>query len=129
VTWKVPEQFRKPNAGPGYVSRLGDPFGVFECKSPLKNPIAWNLMILATGGLGWFHVSVHAWLQVGKRFRQRTPLWEEMCFVKGLFWDDEDVVMQLHPRRSEYVNLHAHTLHLWQPQHQEIPTPPKILVG
>lgn len=52
-----------------------------------------------------------------------------MCQVKDVCWDDEDVVMQLHPRRSQYVNMHPHTLHLWRPLEASIPEPPSILVG
>jgi hypothetical protein len=37
-----------------------------------------------------------------------------MCFVKGLFWDDEDVAIQFHPAKSEYVNFHPFALHLWR---------------
>jgi hypothetical protein len=59
----------------------------------------------------------------------RTPTWREMSYVKDLCWDGEDVVMQLHPKRSEYVNNHPHVLHLWRPVDAEIPTPPSIFVG
>jgi hypothetical protein len=52
-----------------------------------------------------------------------------MCYVKRLCWDAEDVVMQLHPRESEYVNQHPHTLHLWRPIDAVIPEPPSIFVG
>lgn len=84
-----------------------------------------QLYIIASDGMGWEHVSVHAY--EGKK--TRTPTWDEMCHVKNLFWDAEDVVMQLHPRRSEYVNNHQHVLHLWRPTEQAIPEPPSILVG
>jgi hypothetical protein len=52
-----------------------------------------------------------------------------MNYVKRICWDGEDVVMQLHPRESEYVNCHPHVLHLWRHRTREIPTPPSILVG
>ncbi|WP_439375489.1 DUF7694 domain-containing protein [Bradyrhizobium sp. DASA03120] len=52
-----------------------------------------------------------------------------MCFVKDLFWHEEECVMQLHPPRSEYVNNNRYCLHLWRPTCQEIPTPPSGLVG
>jgi len=52
-----------------------------------------------------------------------------MCFIKDLFWDGEDVVIQHHPKKSEYVNRHDNCLHLWRPVAVEIPTPPKELVG
>ncbi|HEX3577551.1 MAG TPA: hypothetical protein VHY33_03220, partial [Thermoanaerobaculia bacterium] len=61
--------------------------------------------------------------------QMRTPTWREMVSVKNECWDDEDVVMQLHPKKSEYVNCHPYVLHLWRPRHAVIPTPPSILVG
>lgn len=51
-----------------------------------------------------------------------------MCYIKSLFWDDEEVVIQYHPKKSEYVNLHPYCLHLWKPIGIEIPTPPKEMV-
>jgi len=75
----------------------------------------------------WEHVSVHARRDHGQQLR--TPTWKEMVFVKDLCWDGEDVVMQLHPRRSEYVNNHPHVLHLWRPLQAVIPEPPSVLVG
>ncbi len=96
----------------------------------------WRLAIICSDGrhgdvvgelAEWEHVSVHAYRNKGQP--QRTPTWKEMSYVKGLFWDDETVVMQLHPRRSEYVNNHPHVLHLWRPKTTPIPTPPAILVG
>ena len=69
----------------------------------------------------WEHVSVSC--------ENRTPNWAEMNFVKDLFWHDDEVVMQLHPAKTEYVNCHPHTLHLWRPMIAKIPTPPSILVG
>ncbi|MDP9039797.1 MAG: hypothetical protein M3O02_11090 [Acidobacteriota bacterium] len=52
-----------------------------------------------------------------------------MCFVKALFWDDEETVMQLHPPKSEWINNHEYCLHLWRPLNQPIPRPPGIAVG
>lgn len=73
----------------------------------------------------WEHVSVHVF--DGKR--TVTPRWDEMCFVKDLFWDEEDVVVQFHPKKSEYINNHPNTLHLWRIIDKEFPTPPKEAVG
>jgi hypothetical protein len=70
---------------------------------------------------GWEHVSVSA--------KKRTPTWEEMCFVKDAFWSEEEIVFQLHPKRSEYVNNHPNVLHLWRNVGQDPPLPPSILVG
>lgn len=80
-----------------------------------------ELTIVASAGMDWEHVSVSC--------RNRCPNWQEMCFVKNLFWDEEEVVMQLHPAKSNYVNMHPNCLHLWKPQKKEIPLPPSIMVG
>lgn len=83
------------------------------------------LHVIASDGEGWEHVSVHA----EENSKKRVPTWAEMCQIKDMFWDDSDVVMQLHPARSEYVNNHRHVLHLWRPIGAEIPLPPIHLVG
>lgn len=69
----------------------------------------------------WEHVSVS--------LPNRCPTWDEMCFIKDMFFEPEEAVMQLHPRQSEYVNCHPHTLHLWRPVDVAIPEPPAIYVG
>lgn len=92
--------------------------GVFIVGSPIGNR---QLRVISSDGMGWEHVSVS--------LPRSAPTWEEMCFVKGLWWDEEDVVMQLHPRESEYVNHHQHCLHLWRPTILVIPEPPTYMVG
>jgi len=73
----------------------------------------------------WQHVSVTV------EGETHPPKWGLMCWVKDLFWEDEDVVMQLHPRKSEYVNVHKACLHLWMPlpPNPPIPEPLAIMVG
>jgi hypothetical protein len=73
--------------------------------------------------------SEYSWEHVSVSGQKRTPNWQEMCFVKDLFWGDEECVMQLHPPKSQYVNLHPHCLHLWKPMRVHIPVPKSILVG
>jgi hypothetical protein len=123
VTFHVPNE-RRVRRGTGASSEADGNNGWFVMDSPKQR--GRRLLIVASDGLGWEHVSVHA--SEGPD-RSMTPTWAEMCFVKDVFWDDEDVVMQLHPRKSEYVNFHAHTLHLWRPTDQTIPTPHHLLVG
>lgn len=67
-----------------------------------------GLTIIVSDGGGWDHVSVSHFA--------RCPLWEEMCVVKDLFFKDDEVVMQLHPAKANYVNNHPKCLHLWRPQ-------------
>jgi len=76
--------------------------------------------------MGWQHVSVTV------EFDKRTPRWEVMCFVRDLFWDDGDWVIQFHPPKKEYVNFHPCCLHLWGyigDGEFKQPTPDSILVG
>jgi hypothetical protein len=101
-------------------------FGAFECQGPCGRA----LTILATDGLddsvpgafGWEHVSVSV-------KGHRPPNWQEMCWVKEQFWDDEETVLQFHPKKSEYVNCHPNCLHLWRNVGLDHPLPAAILVG
>ena len=79
------------------------------------------LNIQASDGFGWEHVSVSL-------NKNRCPTWEEMNYVKDLFWDNEDCVIQYHPPKSNYVNNHNWCLHLWRPIGKQIPVPNIILV-
>jgi hypothetical protein len=99
------------------------------------------LMVIATDGAGapqddptmqWEHVSVHVKFDTGKKIKERTPSWDEMCLIKELFFDPEERVMQFHPPVTEYVNNHLHVLHLWKMMPgvtHSMPWPNPLLVG
>lgn len=70
---------------------------------------------------GWEHVSVSR--------ADRAPTWEEMCAIKDLFWDENEVVVQYHPAKKDYINHHPHCLHLWRSMRKSLPMPPTILIG
>lgn len=74
----------------------------------------------------WEHVSIRA---RGLDGTDRLCTWGEMCWAKGMFWSDEECVVQFHPPASEYVNNHRFVLHLWKPVEVAMPMPPSILVG
>lgn len=76
--------------------------------------------IIASDGGGWDHVSISS--------KHKVPSWATMCQVKDLFFHEEEIVMQLHPKKSDYVNIDKNCLHLWRPQQVDIPTPPKSFV-
>lgn len=65
---------------------------------------------------GWEHVSVS--------YKNRVPTWDEMCKVKDMFWKDNECVVQYHPPKSEYVNVHPYCLHLWKKSDGEFERPP-----
>jgi len=114
------ERGRIDSAGP-WSSRRGDLFGAFSVFCPPSR--AWLKIIASQGDdeIPWEHVSVS--------LRDRVPTWDEMCWVKDQFFDDEETVVQFHPPRSEYVNCHPFCLHLWRPMRDVIPRPPPIAVG
>lgn len=63
---------------------------------------------------GWEHVSVSP-------FDHNTmPSWEDMCRIKDIFWEDEEIAIQFHPKKSQYVNLMENCLHLWRPKDPEL---------
>ena len=98
--------------------------GAFYIQSPEPG---WMLACIVSDDLGWEHVSVHAFRFANKQ--QRVPSWREMCYIKDIFWDGEDTVVQYHPRKSEYVNNHYYTLHLWRNTKVRFPEPNSLLVG
>lgn len=117
--FQVPEKYRITKGFQGSDSSYGNN-GAFKIDRGRT-----QFFIIASDGEGWEHVSVHC-ISDGK---ERTPTWSEMCFIKSIFWDEWDCTIQFHPAKSEYVNMHKHTLHLWRPINATIPTPNKILVG
>lgn len=119
--WLAVESYRiQP---PGRESNYGDPFGVFMVPFARTGV---TLAVIASDGdyeaaglpreYAWEHVSVS--------LKNRCPNWPEMDFIKGLFWRDDETVMQLHVPRSEHINVHNNCLHLWRPIIADIPRPP-----
>jgi len=84
-----------------------------------------SFRVVASTGGGWDHVSVSP----GNPNRKKCPTWDEMCAIKDMFFEKEEVAVQYHPAESEYVNNHPYCLHLWRPNYGvHMPTPPKIFV-
>jgi len=112
---KAPEKHRVQTGILGSDKSYGNN-GMFLI--PFEN---FYLKIIVSDGEGWEHVSVS--------LKNRTPNWKEMCFVKDLFWGEDECVVQFHPPKSEYINNHPNCLHLWKPIGKNIETPPSIMVG
>lgn len=112
-----------------FGSRYGDRFGAFMMLCPATGGF---LKVIAAcgdtedgsngfpGGSRWDHVSVS--------LKERTPTWEEMAWVKSLFFEDEECAIEYHPPKSKYVNVTATVLHIWRPLDAEIPMPPMVCV-
>ena len=57
--------------------------------------------------MGWEHLSVS--------MPSKTPSWDQMCVMKDIFFEEEEECFEYHPKKSEYVNIHPHCLHIWRP--------------
>ena len=120
--FKAPERYRITEGPRASHSGYGNN-GAFLIKS-LKRGRA--IFCICSDGMGWEHVSISIRL-VGKG-KTDIPTWNEMCYVKDMFWDEEDCVVQFHPPKSQYINTHPHVLHLWRSTEYTFPAPDKILV-
>ena len=79
--------------------------------------------VIWSNGGGWDHVSIAPYK------RHYTPTWDDMCRLKDMFFREDEVVVQYHPAKTEYVNNVANCLHLWRPQVEALPVPPSFMVG
>ena len=79
-----------------------------------------KLLIIVSDGLGWDHVSISKQM----KNKCKLPSWEIMCYIKDLFFNPNETVVQFHPKKSEYVNINPNVLHLWKNQSYEYQLPP-----
>ena len=120
MTFFVPESWRVVSGRLATSSRDGNN-GAFAIPAKIPGRELW---VIASDGEGWEHVSVSI---VGRR--TAVPNWEEMDYVCRIFWGEEDLVVQYHPRRSKHINYHEGCLHLWRPIGVVLPEPEPKLVG
>lgn len=132
--FKVPERYRitpsnmpSPRAIPLASTSSAGLNGAFY----MPGPCGLNLLCIASAGEDWEEAGLKGmpWEHVSVSTDRRIPNWTEMAFVKDLFWDEEDCVVQFHPPRSDYVNCHPNVLHLWRPVGMELPRPDSYAVG
>jgi hypothetical protein len=98
-----------------------DVAGLYLIPGPKKH----KLVVIFTSAYNdpWEHASISTYR------KKRTPAWEEMCFIKNLFWKKDEMCIQYHPTENDYVNCHSYTLHIWRHKNIEIPKPPAEMVG
>lgn len=119
--WHHVDQFREGGDHP-YASPWGAPYGFFM----IPGPCAQVLKVIVSDGhldpkYPWDHVSVSC--------KNRCPNWQEMEFIKHLFFKEDEWAMQLHAPPTKHINCHPFVLHIWRPLNAEIPLPDPIMVG
>jgi hypothetical protein len=89
-----------------------------------------NVHIIANDEVHWriANLPEPAWEHVSVSCEGRCPTWEEMDEVRGLFWLENEVVLQFMIRGSSKVNIHPHVLHMWRPVGVEVLLPPRECV-
>jgi len=89
----------------------------------------WMRVIASSGadqpkaepGLRFDHVSVS--------LSHRCPTWDEMDYVRKLFFKPEEICFQLHMPPAENISLHPYCLHIWRAIDAALPLPDPYLVG
>jgi hypothetical protein len=105
------------------------PDGIYRIPHNWINKYIYS--VIFSSGMGWEHMSVTL-LKVDKKKVKavdRCPTWEEMCFLKNIFWDLDECCVQYHPPMADYVSNHPHCLHIWRSTDKEMPSPPAVMVG
>lgn len=97
---------------------MGDEGGCWYFKSPVDGR---RLVVIASWGLGWDHVSVSR--------ENRVPNWEEMEWVLNKFAREIEYWVQYHVPPIDHVNFHPFCLHWWRPQVEKLPIPDPAMVG
>lgn len=88
-----------------------------------------TLRIIASDGRDWVEAGLQppAWEHVSVSLAShpdKCPSWPEMAFVKALWWEPTEAVVEFHVPANDHRNLHKGCLHLWRPIGIEIPRPP-----
>lgn len=106
-----------------FASNAGERHGAFFIRCPKTGE---RLKIIASCGDDWAIADLpgEPWEHVSVSCERRCPTWDEMAFVKELFFGDEEAVVQFHPPKSAYVSDHPFVLHMWRPTQAALPMPP-----
>ncbi len=89
------------------IKKLFEPEGSTRYYFPLENDTdAWCIAMRQND---WEHVALD--LELNDR---RCPTYQEMCRLKEHFFSKNEVALQVHPRRDDYVNKCHYRLHLWR---------------
>lgn len=90
-----------------------------------------DLRVVVSDGSDWTAAGLPGppWEHVSVSLETRTPTWDELEFIRSLFWKDDETVIQLHVPKKDHINFHPYCLHLWRPIGLNIPLPPAETVG
>ena len=94
----------------------------------IPGPCGMELRTMVSDGADW-PFALPAWEHVSVSTASRTPNWREMEFIRDLFFQPDELVLQFSMPRAKHINVHPHCLHMWRPIGVDIPLPPAATVG
>lgn len=104
----------------------------YGCNGAFMIPYGSGIIlgVIVSDGSDWKEsgLSGEPWEHVSVSLPRRCPYWDEMCFVKDLWWRDDELVIQFHVPVTAHINCHNYCLHLWRPCDSVIPLPPSVCV-
>jgi hypothetical protein len=72
---------------------------------PLEGEM-WQVII--SDQCGWRHLSAT------NAQKKQLPSWHIMCRLRDAFFPDDAWVVQFHPPKEDYIDIHPYVLHLWE---------------
>jgi hypothetical protein len=110
------------------ATKPGDRYGAFRLRYP-EGTRVW-LTVIVGGEEAWEAEGMPppAWEHLSASCQNRCPDWVEICWLKSLFFEDDECCVQYHPARADYINNHNFVLHVWRLVGQPFPMPPKECV-
>ena len=83
----------------------------------------WNGSVIFSYEGGWEHCSVSPYV------KRIVPDYDALCQLKNVFWSEDEDVIQVFPRKENYVNNLSNCLHLWRCYYTDMILPPSCFVG
>jgi hypothetical protein len=126
--WSHLDKYRVKHPTHTLYSPAGATYGAFAIPHPTKGRYTYEVIAVDAQdemSRGWEHVSVKVADISGET---RTPGWDEMEWIKALFWQEDEVTVQFHVNGQEKVNVHPNVLHIWRNAKAPFQLPPQIFV-
>ena len=100
-----------------YLEEFKDYYYDEKCEGMFDILINGNFyFVVASHDEGWQHVSVSGYNGI-------MPSWDVMETIKNKFFEDDEFVVEYHPKKEDYVNNVENCLHLWSHICKELPYP------
>lgn len=72
----------------------------------------FNLVFTVENGADGTPEREHA--SISRKVGNKLPGWLEMQELKEIIWQDEEECVQIHPKKSRYINIMGSCLHIWR---------------